>query len=126
MIKIGEYDLGIRMVVVTADPSISGGSFNCVSSDHGKAEIVVGFKCDKWQDVISIFMHEALEMAYSDLAVRFKPCPDFAGATDGYVFMMDHNRFSEAVARVGWMTASVFRDLADAYRKHQAKSKSAK
>ena len=74
-IKIGLYNLGMRKVALYGR-SGTGAEFYAGPS-NGTAEIVVGLDGD-WRDVIVRIVHEAQEMVFANMGLRFSPSPDYA------------------------------------------------
>jgi hypothetical protein len=116
-IKVGIYFLGTRKVTLYLNPKIGGGSFLTSAPPHELAEIVVGSNGNAWSMVVAILLHESLEFQFLETGNRYTPNPDYAVASDGYVFFMDHNGFSQAVARTADFLATALPDLRRVYTK---------
>lgn len=116
--KLGEYQLGLNTVHVYTDSESSCGSFTTFGRDN-QHELTIGLnKRGAWGDVIGITLHELVEHEAVCMGLRFTKDPDFAGGSDGAWFHMNHEQFSEVIARAGIALSNIIPDLAAAYRKH--------
>lgn len=106
---LGWFELGGRKVHVTYDSKESGGHFTA----HA---ITVGGASGDWGHVVGIACHEAMEKACADMELRYVPSHDEASASDGFLFVMRHDQFSEAVARVGWFLSAILPPLGKAFK----------
>lgn len=113
---IGLFDLGCRKVRLYARPGASGGCYDSAPSS-GVAEIRVCIDYPRWQDVAAVLAHEALEMAFAEMGLRYSNSPDYSGDNGGWFFAMTHTQFSEASARAAWFLAGALPALAKAYRR---------
>lgn len=118
---LGIYPMGGRNVEVWAVEGNSG-HFACMP-DKDLAKIHVGIHHRYWQGCLAVLLHEALELAHQDLGDRYIPSPDYAEASDGYIFVSTHPKFGEAVARAAWLMAPVLPLLSDLYKRHNEKAK---
>lgn len=114
LILVGEFDAGSRVVRILLDPDLCGGSFDL---NPPIAEVIVGLGSKKWPRVLSILMHELLELAYVDLCCRYAPTPDYAADSAAYLFSMNHTQFGEATARVAWCMAKCVPEVSRAFEK---------
>lgn len=119
--KIGRYDFGIRAVDVYVREG-TGGSF--VLGDYkerGIAEMVIGLDDTEWSDCVAILLHEAFEMAMTDMCCRWCPSPGYSGDHGAYLFTMKHEQFSEVAARCSVMVSGCLPALEAAYKKHKSR-----
>ena len=86
-------------------------------------EISVGCRNEDWPFTVGLLTHEAMEFALERLGARYEPSPDYARATDGYVFHFDHRALGEACAEVGIFLAEVLPDFSTAYKRAKAAKK---
>jgi hypothetical protein len=95
-----------------------GGSF-IVAPTKRLPEITVGIDGQFWEDVVGWLIHEAAEMAAYDLSCRWTPSPDFSYESSGYLFVMNHNQFSDVLARAAMFISKALPDLAKIYKKQR-------
>jgi len=119
MIKLGKFDLGIRFVTVYADPNIYGAKFSYTA--HDESRIVIGI-ADNFHGIISNLLHEAAEMVFGEMRLRYTPSPEIGRDNGAYFFAMDHTAFSEAMSRVAVLVEKLFPILYKLHKKH-AKSR---
>jgi hypothetical protein len=98
----------------------SGGSFSCAGP---AAVITVGIGYESWWRVVNVLLHEAAEMAAMEMGTRFSMEPDYSGGSDTWRFFMDHNQFSEVIARAANFAAACLPDLARVYNATRRKPK---
>lgn len=113
---IGKYDLGLHICDLYIDPNISDGRFTCVHEATGRTRIVVGTRGSSWLYIVSVLQHEALELAFTVMGLRFTPCPDYSNDNGGFQFIMTHTQFSEASARAAYFIAAALPDLKKALK----------
>lgn len=111
-ITIGTYKLGLIPIKLVGVIGETGGSFNL---DPGTIE--VGLAGDGWGRCLTILLHETMELALMQVGGRFVPSPDYAAASDGYHFVVNHDKFSEAVGRAGWFLMDAMPALANVFNK---------
>lgn len=111
---VGRYALGDMMVQLRLQNSWRGGSFHKLSVP---SEIAVGCKEEPWPMVVAILTHEVMEFALDRLDARCVPSPDYARASDGYLFHYDHRIHGEACAQAGLFLAAALPALATAYKR---------
>ena len=115
---VGVYHCGGRNVKLFWRRG-EGGEFVVAPSKGGIPEITVGIDGDFWADVVAWLMHEAAEMAAYDLSCRWTPSPDFSYESSGYLFVMNHNQFSDVLARAAMLISKALPDLATIYKKQR-------
>ena len=116
---LGKFRLGGFDVSLFSSPNW-GGEFTFAPGKE-IPELVVGFGPDKWEDVVSILLHEAFEfeMAHSDC--RFYRSYDFGSDSASYTFMFDHPKFSDLCGRVAIMMTAALPVLAKAWKEFKRK-----
>jgi hypothetical protein len=102
--RIGRFELGCRSVDLYVDVDTDGGSFN-LAPDTGIAEIVVGTSSDDWRRIVSNLAHESSEAAMSEMGLRYCQSPDYSRDNGGWLLVMTHTQFSEAMARASHFMA---------------------
>ena len=115
---VGKYYLGDTAILLKADVEENGGSFVRECDDNGYVSVVVGLNTKSWGRGIGYLVHELTELASRDVRGCYSRIPDYALASDGYLFVMDHEQFSEVTMRVGLMLSECLPKLAEAYRAH--------
>lgn len=131
-IYVGKYDFGNNVVGVLAEPGTGSASFCCSfanenpSAAHPKVEglnyIIVGLQHRRWRGVMDVLLHEALELALTELGLRFEPCPNFNKSHAGYSFFMTHEQFSEATARAAGFVSQCQNDLCKIWKANPLKA----
>lgn len=96
--QLGMWPLGTCYVKLIADYSSGNGSF-ALWPDSGVPEIWVGLTGPYWSGTLDVLLHEALELSFTQIGRRYAPSPDIAKSHAGYLFSMNHEEFSDGVAR---------------------------
>lgn len=118
-IKIGTWVLGHRRCdVFGLTNEYNSHVIMCPGNDR-VTEIGVGFIHDDWESVLDGALHEVLECALLDLECAFEGVGSYNKGTDNRLFILNHDKFSEAVSR----TASFMRHAVPALSAAYAKSK---
>ncbi len=111
---IGIYYFGFEQVELVVREG-TGGEF-WVTPEPGKLpRIKIGIDEEEWSSVITVLLHEAYEFILDRLRTRYELSDDMARSHAGYVFMMTHETFAEACARVADFIAKALPDLTIAY-----------
>lgn len=119
-IKVGLFGLGMRKVLLTLRPGEGRGAWFSTFNDDGIAEIAVGVDKDSdWPGLCGALLHEATELAYTEMGLRYGNAPDFSNDTGNYLFSMTHTQFSEATARVGVFMSFALVEFSTAVTKYQ-------
>lgn len=117
--KIGEYQLGWRMVDLFVMPFETGGWFNCCHNGS-PAQMHIGLNYDAMYKVHQVVVHEAHELAMCDQGCSFKRNDAYVdNASDCYQFIMDHNQFTEVCARAGFFLYNTLNPLTAEWRKYR-------
>jgi hypothetical protein len=96
---IGSYFLGSEYVELVLREGTGGEFF--LAPEAGKIpRIKVGAGHDKWHKVAAVLLHEAMELAYEKLGIRYDKTNDFSGDHSTYLFVVPHVVFSNACAMV--------------------------
>jgi hypothetical protein len=120
---------GSHNVDVYVVPNEGGGSYYCAPDEKSLPRIEVGidYRKDEWWRCVTVLMHETFEYVIArQLNCRFMPCGEYASNMAEYRFVMDHQQFSEAVARVSNFTVIVLPILAERFNKQFKKPKAPK
>lgn len=97
--KLGCWYLGLQSVELIVDQKMSDGWFKVWPEIGKPAQICVGLKQTHWSRVLEILIHEALEFAFIMVNGRMSPDPDMAQSNGGYVFVLTHSSFEDAITR---------------------------
>lgn len=120
--KLGTYWMGWGYVEVWVNPNDMDGSFESPNIHGGLQVMVIGLANPDYGQVLGLVVHEAMEATMCDIGVRFSKAPTYIETcSDSYHFMMNHNEFSEAAARVGHFINHLQVDLMKAHVKHHKK-----
>lgn len=119
--KIGNHQLGQRNVDIYVDGVTPGGYFSMSPPGGGPARITIGLDQTHWSMVMSVLVHESMELSLAALGARYVPQPEWANNSASYQFMMDHQVFAEACAHVGYLVTQVAPDLSKAYKAFKRK-----
>jgi len=111
-IKLGTYALGCMRFTVYAN--LQNGACFSVAGD-GPGTMHIGVR-GPWADAIAHILHEATEAVAMELHLRYDAWPEFAHDSAGCLFVMNHEMFAEAVARVGEFLVPVLPELAKAHK----------
>jgi hypothetical protein len=91
---IGIFDIGNERIKLFLDDT-PGGSFTLLPLGNGLPEMRIGFDCDKWWHVLRVLYHESFEFAMTRKSARFDPSMDMGNNHASYLFIMDHQVFSD-------------------------------
>ncbi len=98
---VGQFKLGPENVEVRLLPGSFGGSFQLAPPEGGVAVIHLSDYAGKEPDrVTEVLLHEAFELAAARLHLRFGNMPAMSRSSADYLFVMNHEQFTEVVARV--------------------------
>jgi hypothetical protein len=111
---VKKYELGYNLVALDLAAGEMGGSFWLLKNDIGPV-IKVGLNYEKWESVVAVAFHEAMEFALTQLRCRYTPSNELAGDHGSYVFWFDHVTFSEACYMASEFVTFCFDDLKQAW-----------
>jgi hypothetical protein len=120
---LGKFDLGTRAAEVWIDWKQGSAQFWFVDNE-ARSRIVIGIISEYFEDVLSNAMHEATEMVYGEMGLRYSPRPEIGNDNGAYFFAMTHTQFSEATARVALFMKHLYPELKKEHDKFHAKTKS--
>lgn len=106
---VGSYGMGwdqCQIVLREGD----GGEFWLIPEMGSIPRIKVGAD-DSWENIVGVLCHELLELIFVMQRVRFERTNITGMGHDGYVFMFDHNQFSDAVMRLGNLVSICLPDV---------------
>lgn len=121
-ITVGTYFIGFENVRVFAHSDQGAGSFTLAPSDKGSAKIEIGLDHANFEDCLAVLLHETFEMLTVRAGLRFERTQSGNTGHDGYMFAMDHDRFSEVCTKQAWILVKSHRDLFMAWKKHGPKA----
>jgi hypothetical protein len=113
--NVGTFGLGVLQVTLMADPDLEGGNYEMRPSPA----ITVGFKDNRWPEVLGILLHESFEMAHMVRGHKFRSIPTSSFDSADVKFVFDHSEHSRACADVGYFIDDAIPKLAEVYKKHQ-------
>ena len=76
-----------------------------------------------WQDCFASLLHETLELVFDRIKCRFNPCNDMSRSTASFLFVADHNAFSDVCAKAAEFVDGCLPDLKKAYKDWNKKEK---
>ena len=132
-IILGPYLFCGGKIKVRLDPGMKSGSMSWpgLKEPESLPVVRVGIgnlleKDGNWFTFTENVLHELLEGAFLNDGVSFIRSYGVSNTTDGRFFMMNHEQFSEAVARVSDMLPSFLKDAVKAVRAAKRKPKTKK
>lgn len=129
-IFVGTYRLGPKNVdlYATVPPHESGGSFYFAPEERRLPRIKVCIDELEWKHTVAILHHEAMELSMQDHHCRFLQSGQFSASHASYLFVMDHEQFTECSEWTGQFMSNCLPELAKAFDhfKRSAKEASAK
>ena|SRR5271155_2117820 len=114
--RVGRYRLGPRWVELFLVSGDSGGFISCPPSGITRVEVCWNHD---WRESMSVLLHEAIELAITDIRGRFAPSPDYGNENSGYLFSFNHVQFSEAIGRVAMFVHGCLGDFGRAWKKFE-------
>lgn len=118
---VGIYDAGFDQWELVVREG-AGGEFHTRPEKGLAPRIKVGIDQD-WQSAVTTLTHEALELAFQKVHVRFLPASHYSNSSASYLFVMSHEQFAEASAWAAEFLCSSLPDMAKAYKKWHKKTK---
>jgi hypothetical protein len=118
--SLGQWWLGVQCVELLILEDEYDGSFSLWPKNVNHPIIRVGIKATKIDDAMSTLLHEVLEMAAVQCAVRFNPSPDFTNSTAAFMFVMNHEQFAEVASRANGFLVDAMPALQKFYEKKEA------
>lgn len=97
--RLGCWYLGLQSVELIVDQEMSDGWIKIWPEVGKPAQICVGLKQNHWSRVLEVLIHEAMEFSFIMVGGRMSPDPDMAQSNGGYLFVLNHTSFEDAVAR---------------------------
>lgn len=122
--SIGIFDMGIRTAEVFVSRTSRDAYFSFVDdSVKGRTKIVIGILNSKFREALSNAMHEAAELVFAEMGLRYSPQPEMGNDNGAYFFAFDHTKFSEAMTRVAIFINFLYPVLKKEHEKfHESKS----
>lgn len=112
---IGKIQIGLGAYDVVADPNSDGGWFR-IHRPGRTGCVCVGVDAGCFAQVLAVFLHEVQEATM--VGMRLGLSPDFDRSPsngDCRVFHLNHEQFTEVVARAAWAADQVLPDLRRAW-----------
>jgi hypothetical protein len=115
-IIVGNYYCGYESVELVLRDDTGGEYF--ITPERGHiARIKIGADYVEWQEVVSVLLHEAMELVCDRLKARYQPTCNLSGDHGQYWFLLSHADFSDACGRVAEFISACLPDLAKAWKK---------
>lgn len=121
---LGTWDLGIHSVKLIVSPTGYDGHFKLFPKEK-IPEISIGLMQRHWPHTLEVLLHEALELSFVQIGRRYNPAPDYGNSSASFIFVANHEEFTEAVSRAGQFVAQTSPALEKAW-KSNAKQRKAK
>jgi len=118
---VGSYYAGNDSVQLVLRDG-SGGEFYRTPEDGAIARIRIGAD-DSWEGVFGILTHEIFELIIDKLRFRFKVDNDFSNSYASYLFVFNHQDFSDICARSAEFIDLCLPDLKREYKNWHKKKK---
>ena len=115
--KVGCYKLGYEWVNLFIDGSHSG-HFNLCPHAGEPGRVTIGHYDGHYALALPTLLHELLEYAMCRVMARYAAAPSTSRSSSGYLFVMDHEKFSEIVQQVGEYLVVCEEDLKKALERH--------
>lgn len=115
-IIIGEYTLALLQVQVVLREE-TGGEFYTSPVNGACPRIKIGAEYELWPDVVGVLTHEVMELFFAIRGGRYAPSNGLVNGSDRYLFVCDHNLFSEACGATGKFLAQCLPDVSRAWEK---------
>lgn len=119
--SLGFVNVGYDPVELQVDPGMSGGSVFIPMGNGTPPTMTIGLDNDEWEATLSVLIHEALEFALEKKNLRYEPSQDLGKDHAQYLFVMDHQQFSDACARVAVFLVQAQMRVYDAWKKRGRK-----
>lgn len=116
-IKVGSWQLGFQMMTVYAQPGVNHGCYSLCDGD-----MHIGLKQPTEYHLMNVLMHETIEAVASQMGLRFNRTPAFNEGSDRFVFIFDHQQFSELCERSSYFVASAMAKLRPIWKAELKKS----
>lgn len=107
---IGIYEIGYDQVELILRED-TGGEFYLIPEKGSIPRIKVGADYEKWQDVVTVLLHESYEFMIDRLQGRYTLYNDLSNDHGAYTFVFDHVTFSDVCARVSEFISKALPDL---------------
>ena len=119
-IFVGAFPLGCIAVDLYALTHQFGGCF--FTNPDGKAppRIKVSIEYDRWDSVVEVLLHEALELSMSLKSLRYERS-GVAGDASSYTFLFDHTQFVDLCDCAASFITPAMPRLATIHRDYHAK-----
>ena len=122
---VGTYEFGYDQAQLVLRAG-NGGEFNMIPEAGSVTRIKVGVDQPCWRDVVAVLMHEITELVYEKMCCRYSPAYEMGKDHAGYTFVLRHDQFTEATARVAEFVAAAIPDLAKAWDRWNKDTKARK
>lgn len=116
-IVVGNYYMGDESVQLVLRDGSGGEVYLTPEKANKIARMKIGADYNNWWRVVSVLLHEAMELAFIKVNCRYDSNNNLAKTHDSYLFVANHSDFTEICARAAELTATCLPDLATAWKK---------
>lgn len=117
---VGTYEFGYEKVQLVLREG-DGGEFYVLPGDIDCPRIKIGADQSEWRHVVTVLLHEVMELAFARLGLRYSPSEGLGRDHAAYVFFVDHPRFSDACGRTADFLTNCLPDLSAAWKQWRRK-----
>lgn len=121
-IKVGTFPIGHENVELYAAPDLDGGCFYFRPDDNSPPRIKIGLDYDRWDELVSVLLHETMEFLMARLLYRYEQT-GVKGDHASYLFTFNHCQFSDLCQRQAKFISAALPELATHWNKLKAKKK---
>ena len=119
---VGTYEMGHECVELVIREDMGGEYYTIPEKGH-VARIKIGVDYKRWDEVVAVLLHEAMEFQADRHLARFRPTQDLSGDQHWYLFVLTHEQFSDCCAKVAEFLTVCLPELATAWKKWNKKRK---
>ena len=122
---VGTYEFGYEKCQLVLRES-DGGEFWVLPGDIDCPRIKIGAEQKVWGDLVAVLCHEAMELSFERVGLRYSPSQELVRDHAAYLFVATHTQFAEAIDRAADFLARCLPDLSKAWKKWKQKKGSKK
>ena len=122
-IVVGTFPLGHENTILYGNLDSSGGYFNLMPKSNGQPQVFVGFRNDKWPEIVSVLLHETMEVLMLRAGVAYHPIGCLSESCQDRVFTFSHVQFDEMCEKQAFFLAQALPQLHKYWKEQQRKWK---